>query len=70
MGFLSVCDWARKNGPSGHTKFDHIFQVCYIITTDLLKLNYDMKFLSSINNLISNILELTEGKYCTQNLRY
>ena len=26
------CDWASKNGPSGHTKFDHIFHICCIIT--------------------------------------
>ena len=31
------CDWANKNGPSGHIKFLHIFQICCIITNDLLK---------------------------------
>ena len=26
-----------KKGPSGHIKFDHIFQICFIITKDLFK---------------------------------
>ena len=34
---LQICDWASKNGPSGHTKFD-IFQLCWFITKDLLTL--------------------------------
>ena len=27
-----ICDWASENGLSGHTKFDHIFHICCIIT--------------------------------------
>ena len=34
-----ICDWASKNGPSGHINFDHIFHICCIITNDLLKLH-------------------------------
>ena len=34
---IVTCDWASKNGPSGHTKFDHIFQICCIISNYLLK---------------------------------
>ena len=33
---LVICDWASENGPSGHTKFDHIFQICLFITNNLL----------------------------------
>ena len=34
---IVTCDWASKNGPSGHIKFDHIFQICCIISNYLLK---------------------------------
>ena len=30
------CDWASKNGPSGHINFDCIFQICCIITYELI----------------------------------
>ena len=30
-----ICDWASENGPSRHTKFDHIFHICCIITNEL-----------------------------------
>ena len=33
-----ICDWASENGPSEHTKFDHIFHICCIITCNVLKL--------------------------------
>ena len=35
---IIICGWASENGPSGHTKFDHTFHFCCIITNDLLKL--------------------------------
>ena len=25
---IHICDRAREKGPSGHIKFDHIFQLC------------------------------------------
>ena len=25
---INICDRAREKGPSGHIKFDHIFQLC------------------------------------------
>ena len=33
-----ICDWASENGPSGHTKFNHIFHICCNITNELVKL--------------------------------
>ena len=33
---VDICDWASKNGPSGHINFDYIFQICCIITYDLI----------------------------------
>ena len=36
--YFVICDWASENGPSGDTKFDHIFQIYCIIANDLLKL--------------------------------
>ena len=32
-----ICDWASEKGPSGHIKFDHIFQLCSLITSDLFE---------------------------------
>ena len=62
-------DWASEKGPSEHIKFDYLFQICYIITKDLNKELIDMTFLPSMNNLTSNILQLTEHEYLVQNSR-
>ena len=67
---IHICDWANENGPSGHTKFDHIFQLCCTITIALAAKAIEVTFLSPIHNLIDNILQLTESKYSTQNSRY
>ena len=32
-----ICDWASEKGPSGHIKFDHVFQICRLITSDLFE---------------------------------
>ena len=64
-----IFDWASKKGPSEHIKFDHLFQICYIIIKDLNKELIDMTFLPSMNNLTSNILKLTEHQYVVQNSR-
>ena len=34
---FTVCDWASEKGPSGHTKFDHLFQLHSIITKIYLR---------------------------------
>ena len=34
---MYICDRASKKGPSGHIKFDHLFQLCYIITKEVFK---------------------------------
>ena len=26
--YNKICNWASEKGPSGHIKFDHIFQLC------------------------------------------
>ena len=57
------CERASKKGPSGHMKFDHLFQLCCIITKDIATEGIDMNFLPSMHNLISNILQLTECIY-------
>ena len=33
----SICDRASEKGPSGHIKFDHLFQICSIITKNIFK---------------------------------
>ena len=64
-----IFDLASEKGPSEHIKFDHLFQICYIITKDLNKELIDMTFLPSMNNLRSNILQLTEHEYVVHNSR-
>ena len=66
----SICDWASENGPSGHTKFDHIFHICCIITNELLKLcmyNFHQRYTISQATLYSlqniNILYRTQDMY-------
>ena len=59
---------------TGTAKMDQVYRhINFTTFITLLHYNYlsvqaiTMKFLSLMNNLISNILQLTEGKYCTQN---
>ena len=59
-----ICDWASKNGPSGHIKFNYIFQTCCIVEP------IDMRSLAVRNNLIRTILHITECKCCAQNPMY
>ena len=59
-----------ENGPSRHTKFDLIFQICCIITNDTYVKAIEVNFLLSINKLLGNILLLTEHQYYTYNSRY
>ena len=35
--YIRICDQASENGPSGHIKFDHLFQLCCIITKNINK---------------------------------
>ena len=70
MYSYKICDWASENRPSGHTKFDHIFHICCIITNALLmlcKYNFQhqytilLEILYSLQNV--NIVHRTQDIY-------
>ena len=34
---IYICDQASVKGPSGYIKCDHVFQLCCIITKDIIE---------------------------------
>ena len=50
------CDQASENQPNCHTKFDHVFQVCCIIT--FISYTIKVKFTPLLYNFIGNLLKV------------
>ena len=48
--YIAICDRASEKGPSGHIKFDHLFQLCCIITKDTIKEWHDVSTINELKN--------------------